>query len=126
MPLRVLSPITDTISLTLSPHHALTSVATLVAGGIGGRLAFPVDRIDDLQIAITTVLGGAGAPAEATLEFTVEPTSVECLVGPVDPDVKKAVSVLRRLVSEADLTERNGSTWVRLRLDAPVRAAAAS
>lgn len=102
------------IFLTVKPLPRLTSVATLVAGGIGSRLSLPVDRIDDLQLAITTVLGQIPIDGEGTLRFNSDDSGVECLVGPAPPSVADCLPVVRPLVTSAEILEVDGDRWVRL------------
>jgi hypothetical protein len=109
---------TGIIKLTLSPQRRLTSVATLVAGGVGGRLELPVDRIDDLQLAITTLLGRVEDDAEVTLEFEPDGSGVTCRVGPFGESVGAVLPTVARLVTHASSDAQHGAVWVTLRLDA--------
>jgi hypothetical protein len=97
------------------------SVATLVAGGVGGRLELPVDRIDDLQLAITTLLGRLDGDARVTLEFAPDEQGVTCSMGPLGESVDGVIPTVARLVSEVSRAAGDGGTWVTMRLDAPVR-----
>lgn len=107
------------ISVSFKPLRRLTSVATLVAGGVGNRLSLPIDRIDDLQLAITTVLGQIPFDGEGTLRFRSDESGVECLVGPATADSTDCLPVVRRLVTSAEIVEVDGDRWFRLLVTPP-------
>ena len=48
--------VSDRIVLTVPAGARFRSVATLVLGGIGGRADLPYERMDDLQLAVLSIL----------------------------------------------------------------------
>ncbi len=64
---RALPRMSDRISLTIPARTHYTAVATLVLGGIGSRLDLPYERMDDLQLAVLSVLE-SGGDGEITVE----------------------------------------------------------
>ena len=46
----------DTILLTIPTSPAFRGVASLVLGGVGSRLDLPFERMDDLQLAVLSML----------------------------------------------------------------------
>ena len=116
--------LTETITLSITPQRHLMGVATLVAGGLGGRLQLPVDRIDDLQLALTTLLRREDEGARLTIEFAHGDGAITARIGPVhDASVETVLNTVARLVSSAEREDRVGDTWVVLRLATPTPAA---
>jgi hypothetical protein len=107
---------TETISLTFSTPRRLSAVAMLVAGGIGNRFGLSVERVGELQLALSTLVDRAPDDGETTVEFRVEEDSLQCRVWPVD-DVEDTLPLIGRLV---DLTSTSDVGGVR-RADLVVR-----
>ena len=59
--------VSDRIVLTVPAGARFRSVATLVLGGIGGRADLPYERMDDLQLAVLSILDSTDGDA-VTLE----------------------------------------------------------
>lgn len=112
---------TDTIVLTIPNEDAYRGVATLVLGGVGSRLDLPYERMDELQLAVLSVLD-AGDGTDVTVEVAIADGGVDVSIGPVvegsgaDPALAR---VVKRLVDEMAATRRNGEEWVVLRLASP-------
>jgi hypothetical protein len=67
------------------PAGEYMAVARLVAGGFATRLNFGFDAVDDLQLAIETLLRSAFAPsAQATMSIASDGESLVVSIGPVD------------------------------------------
>ncbi|HEY5059105.1 MAG TPA: hypothetical protein VII51_08800 [Gaiellaceae bacterium] len=82
------------------PAGEYIGVARLVAGGVATRLDFGFEAVDDLQLAIETVLRAAFAPAaQATMRIASDGGSLAVSIGPVD------ASALGRLLYGARGTE---------------------
>lgn len=113
--------VTDTIVLTIPNDAGYRGVATLVVGGVGTRLDLPYERMDELQLAVLSVLD-AGEGTDVTVEVTIADGSVDVSIGPLaagsagDPALAR---VVHRLVDEMATTRRNGDEWVVLRLSSP-------
>jgi hypothetical protein len=112
---------TDTIVLTIPNDDGYRGVATLVLGGVGSRLDLPYERMDELQLAVLSVLG-AGDGTDVTVEVAIADGSVDVSIGPLvagagaDPALAR---VVKRLVEEMATTRRDGEEWVVLRLSSP-------
>ena len=115
----------DTIVLTLPASQGYRSVASLVLGGIGSRLDLPYERVDDLQLAVLSVLDSTTGEA-VTIELEAGAGSLAVAIGPVDEGVgadRALGKVLERLVSGTAEMRRDGRAWVRLELTPSERAA---
>jgi hypothetical protein len=114
----------DRVVLTLPGDDSLNEVATLVVGGVGSRLDLPYERLDDLQLAVVSVLGG-GEPGTVTLDIAIDDEAVSITVAPLsagsvsDPGLHR---VLSRLVDSVEAGVDQGSQaagWITLRLRRP-------
>jgi hypothetical protein len=112
------------------PYHG---IARLVVGGLAARLDLSYEHLDDLQLALGTVLENEGysQSSEVTLELRVREDGVEMAIGPlhaseVRTDLEKngdAVS-LRRLLStvveRVELEQRADGGWLHLEKRIPL------
>ena len=107
-----------TISLTLPTTPEYRGVATLVLGGIGTRLDLPYERMDELQLAVLSVLD-AGVGPDVSLVVDSDGQDVTVVVGPlVDGSAsdRGLTTVLDRLVDAVERMQRDGEEWLALRL----------
>jgi hypothetical protein len=110
---------TDRILLTLPANPRLRGVATLVLGGVGSRFDLPYDKVDNLQLAVLSVLAASNLE-RVTIEVEVGEQRVEVSVGPLadgeasDSGLRR---VLERLVDDTVTSEREGEHWITLALD---------
>lgn len=113
----------ERIALTLPAESGLRAVATLVLGGIGSRLDLPYERVDDLQLAVLSVLAASDLE-QVTIEVELDDDRVEVSVGPLpkggagDRGLRR---VVERLVDEVRTAEKpalEGASeeWIVLRL----------
>jgi hypothetical protein len=113
-----MTPMTETILLTIPSGTRYQGVATLVLGGIGSRLDLPYERVDDLQMAVLSILE-AGKGGDVTLHVDADGAVVTVSVGPLrdgsgaDDGLAR---VLDRLVDDVASEQRDGEEWLRLRL----------
>ena len=109
---------TDRIVLNIPTEERFRSVATLVVGGIGTRADLPYERMDDLQLAVLSVLEAADRE-EITLEVDADERGVRLALGPVrdgsSGDDGLAL-VLSRLVDDVAHEQRDGAAWLSLGL----------
>jgi hypothetical protein len=116
----------DTITLTLPPEREFQRVAHLVLGGLAVRLNLTLEALEDLQLALDGLLDTGSAEDEVTLELSVVGGAIEASVGPFSAgSVQRALEAqedgvgLQRLldtvVDGAEVDERDGGDWVRLR-----------
>jgi hypothetical protein len=111
---------TDRIVLTIPGSPALRGVASLVLGGVGSRLDLPYERIDELQLAVLSVLGSSDVES-ATIEVEIEDARVLVSVGPLpagalsEPGLQ---TILERLVDGVDSSQRaeqdGNPDWITL------------
>lgn len=115
----------DTITLILPRGPEFWRVALLVVGGLAVRLNLTLESLEDLQIAVESLLERTARGETVTLELKLGDGSVAALVGPVDGKAVKAelgraddgehVSLRRVLDTVADsfaLVERDGGEWL--------------
>ena len=118
----------DAIKLTIPHERSYYGVARLVVGGLAARLDFSYESLEDLQVALESVLDGAYASGDdVTVEVTVAPGAVEMLVGPLDaarlrPDLENEIDesegiglrrLLATLVEDVAVEQLDGADWVR-------------
>lgn len=109
---------TDQISLTIPSRTPYTGVATLVLGGIGSRLDLSYERVDDLQLAVLSVLEARGDD-EVNLEVEAAKEWVSVSVGPLvegSASDQSLARVLDPLVDAVEPIRRDGREWLTLQL----------
>jgi hypothetical protein len=117
--------VTDRITLTIPAEGRFRAVSTLVLGGIGTRLDLPYERMDDLQLALLSLLEAVDGD-EVTVDVDADEYGLQVTVGPLkagssgDAGLERVVS---RLVDELSPESRDGADWITLRLARPARAA---
>ena len=110
--------VTDRISLTIPADERFRSVPTLVLGGIGSRLDLPYERMDDLQLAVLSLLEAVDGN-EATIDVVADDGSLSVRVGPLrpgsveDPALGRVVS---RLVDAVEPGTRDDAEWITVRM----------
>ncbi|HEX2346090.1 MAG TPA: hypothetical protein VHI12_05870 [Gaiellaceae bacterium] len=124
---RVKTKVTEKIVLTIPSERRFRGVATLVLGGVGSRLNLPYERMDDLQLALLSILDAVGG-SEVSIEVEAEDHHVAVSVGPLaqgSGDDEGLDRVLSKLVDGVELGRRDsGAEWLTLTLarDAPATA----
>jgi hypothetical protein len=115
-------PAEDCIVVEFPGGDGYRSVARLVLGGLVSRFELPVDRVEDLLLALESLLQQPLGGDRATLEATVAPDGLRVRVGPFatsplgDPAVSRVVT---RLVDDAsEEQEGGGGTHVDLTVSA--------
>jgi hypothetical protein len=106
--------VTDTILLTFPSRQSFRGVPSLVLGGIGSRVGLPYERMDDLQLAVLSMLD-ASAGNEATVEIHAQDERVAVSVGPLRPDVDGDTGlglVLSRLTDGVEAGRRGEDVWL--------------
>jgi anti-sigma regulatory factor (Ser/Thr protein kinase) len=113
----------DEITLTLPRASEYQRVAHLVLGGLAVRLNFTVETLEDLQIALDSLLeredGDHGA--DVTVRMTLDDDTLEAVVGPlsrrvldeIDEDAGDELRLRRVLESTVDDVHVDGD-MVRL------------
>lgn len=73
----------DTVELEAPVGRDWGPVVRLVLGGIGDRLDFGIDDLDDLQLAVERLLAEAGAQESVKLSFELSHGGVRAHLGPL-------------------------------------------
>ena len=100
----------DEIRLTIPDEPRFYPVAHLVLGGLGSRLSITVDGLDDLRLAVDSLLDRAEGGSEVTLTVRVEDERLVTIIGPFE------ASALERELA----AERAGEMGLRRILDTVV------
>jgi hypothetical protein len=109
---------TDHITLTIPTATRFRGVATLVLGGIGSRMDLPYERVDDLQLAVLSVLEASG-DERVTVEVATEERGLAVSVGPLasgSGEDGALARVLDPLVDSVEPAQREDEEWLTLRL----------
>jgi hypothetical protein len=117
--------VTDRITLTLAGAPELQGVASLVLGGIGSRLDLPYERVDELQLAVLSVLEAGSEDRPVDVDVAIDDDVVAVVVGPLAERVSSdsaLAKILDRLVDGIEETSRDGAVWLTLRLSRPASA----
>lgn len=117
------SIVADRIVLTLPRDERLHGVATLVLGGIGSRFELAYEKVDDLQLAVLSVMAASDLDS-VTIEVDVDDERVDVSVGPLperSASDRGLRTVLDRLVDSVEPSKRESDSgdpeeWITLRL----------
>ncbi len=75
---------TDEITLTFPPRQDFHRVAHLVLGGLAVRMDLTIENLEDLQIALDSILDGTDADGGAvTVRMSLRDGALETTVGPL-------------------------------------------
>lgn len=110
---------TDTIVLTIPTDRSFREVASLVLGGVGTRLDLPYERMDDVQLAVLSMLDAVSSES-ATIEVAADDGHLSVSVGPLREDARSDEGlgrVLRPLADAYELEERAGECWAKIVLE---------
>lgn len=108
----------DRISLTIPSRTRYTGVAALVLGGIGSRFDLSYERMDDLQLAVLSVLE-SGGDGEFVVEVDAATERVSVTLGPLatgSGSDESLARVLHPLVDSFASVQRDGREWLELQL----------
>lgn len=117
----------DTVEITIPREPDFSIVAELVVGGIAARRDVTLEVLDDLQLALGSLLEHDEADdGEVTVLLRVADNTIEVSVGPVgehtaevlDDDAGETLGLRRLLdttVDDATVSRRDGGAWVELR-----------
>ena len=129
----------DAISLTIPHARPFQGVVRLVVGGLGARLDLPLEALEDVQLAVDTLMAddSFASGGDVTVEVEVRRGGLDVAVGPFDR--ARIESELTRDVAEVDgvglgrllatvmggyeLEPRDGGGWVRMHKPFPKREA---
>jgi len=121
----------DRITLTMPGERDFFRVAHLVVGGLAVRLDLTFENLEDLQVALATVL--RESEGEVTVSVRVQPDQIEASIGPfgsgdqeldLDREVEEGVPlrrVLETVCDSIDVVDGEGGRWVVLRKSVHVK-----
>lgn len=118
---------TTAIELRIPNERPYHGVARLVVGGLAARHNLSYEMLEDLQLALVTVLEGEGYAAghEVAVELDVTDEAITMAIGPlkgdaVRPNLEPSKDglglgrLLGTLVEDVELDEREDGDWLRL------------
>jgi anti-sigma regulatory factor (Ser/Thr protein kinase) len=120
--------VTSAIKLKIPHQSSYHGVALLVVGGLAARLDVSYEQLEDLQLALESVLenGGYARTSEVTVELDVQDGGLAMVVGPLDggalqsdledeSDDRLALGrLLGTLVEDISVESREDGDWLRL------------
>jgi hypothetical protein len=126
----------DSITLQIPHEKPFHGVARLVVGGLAARLDLSYEHLEDLQLALATVLENEGylVGSEVTVKLAVNPDSVGMVIGPLrseqlradlqEEDAGEDISLhrlLSTLVDGVELDQGEKGEWLRLEKRVPLK-----
>jgi hypothetical protein len=115
---------TDAITLTIPRDRPFHTVAHLVLGGLAARLNLTIETLEDIQLALDSLLERHGTDEPVTLSLELRDDQIEIVVGPfhdIRHDFEQAGAddlglrrVLDTVSDTVSLEKRDGASWVRL------------
>jgi hypothetical protein len=113
----------DEIRLTLPADDAFHGVAHLVLGGLAVRLNLTFEHLEDLELALDSLLERAGGDEEITLRVLISDGELRTIIGPFSSlreefEQSSGDLNLRRILDavcdSVAIEDRDGSEWVEL------------
>ena len=119
---------TQAIELRIPNERPFHGVARLVVGGLAARHNLSYEALEDLQLALVSVLEGDGysTAAEIRVELEVTDEAIAMAIGPLNGEAVRADleessdgdlglgRLLGTLVEEAGVEAREDGDWLRL------------
>ena len=117
----------DTVTICMPRDGDFRTVAGLVVGGVAARHDVTLDTLDDIQLALDSLLDQLETDeGEVTIKLRIADDAIDLAVGPVDDATVSQLERepgedlgLRRLldttVDEVSVTTEGGERWVELR-----------
>ena len=119
---------TQAIELRIPNERPFHGVARLVVGGLAARHNLSYEALEDLQLALVTVLEGDGyvTADEVRVELEVTDDAIAMAIGPLNGDAVRADlepssdedlglgRLLGTLVEDAEVEGREGGDWLRI------------
>jgi len=120
--------VTQAIELRIPNERPFHGVARLVVGGLAARHNLSYEALEDLQLALVTILesDGYAAGGEVRVELEVTDEAIAMAIGPLNGDTVRADlqessqsdlglgRLLGTLVEDATVEAREGGDWLRL------------
>ena len=122
------------ITLSIPPEKPFHGVARLVVGGLAARLDLSYEHLEDLQLALASVLERESylTGSHVTVRLSVKPDAVGMVIGPVEPRLRSDLQsedeeeislrrLLSTLVDTVGVESGEGGDWVTLDKRMPVK-----
>ena len=119
----------ETVTLTVPGDRRFIGIVRVFIGGLAARLSLGYETMDNLQLALESVLRRCAPRREITLETRIEDAAISILVGPLDrdplepdasrPDTLELGQLLSALVGGAESIRKDGGCWLRLDVRIP-------
>jgi hypothetical protein len=120
--------VTQAIELRIPNERPFHGVARLVVGGLAARHNLSYEALEDLQLALVTVLEGDvySTAAEIRVELEVTDEAIAMAIGPLNGEAVRADleqssdrdlglgRLLGTLVEDAEVEAREDGDWLRL------------
>jgi anti-sigma regulatory factor (Ser/Thr protein kinase) len=118
--------VTDEIALTLPRDRPFHGVAHLVVGGIAARLDVTLEDLEDLQLALDSLLRAHAGQGAVTVRFRIDDDRITTVVGPFeDAGLRSELEqssarmlslgrVLDTVADTVDVAPREGGVWVEV------------
>jgi anti-sigma regulatory factor (Ser/Thr protein kinase) len=117
----------DEIALTLPADEAFHSVAHLVLGGLAVRLDLTVEALEELALAVETLLQRSedAYADEISVRVRIGDETIQTVVGPFLEDLRSELEgdsgaaldlkrILRAVCDRVEISEDGGGQWVEL------------
>ncbi len=115
----------DQIILTIPRDEEFEHVAQLVLAGVAARLNLTYESLDDLEVALASLLERAHDDGDVTVELAVADDEIHAAIGPFrdgalgelesdrvgELDLRR---VLDTVVDRFDVEDRDDGTWIEL------------
>jgi hypothetical protein len=120
----------NAFEITIPRERPFSAIAGFVVGGIASRHDLTLDALDDLQLALDSLLERDGhandLEGDVNIRLLVTPAAIDTSIGPlgaqtvaeVNQDAGTALGLrrlLETLVDEVAVKQRDGGSWVELR-----------
>lgn len=122
------------ITLSIPPEKPFHGVVRLVVGGLAARLDLSYEDLEDLQLALASVLERDGylTGPQLTVRLSVKPESVGMVIGPLEPRLRSDLEsegrdeiplrrLLSTLVETVEVEPGEGGDWLKLDKRMPVK-----
>jgi len=118
----------ETVTLTIPGRPRFIGIARLFVGGLAARLDLGYETMDDLQLALESVLSKAELGEHVTLQAQLEGEGVSILVGPFahdplggerHPERLELERLLSALVAATESKVQADGCWLRLDVQIP-------
>jgi anti-sigma regulatory factor (Ser/Thr protein kinase) len=116
--------VSDEITLVLPAQEDFHHIARLVVGGLGARLELTYEQLEDLQVALETLLACRDDEGDISVGISVHDDRVRTTIGPFAADAIAELDrdsgelsirrVLETVSDSVEVEERNGGSWVEL------------